>query len=81
MMKMYNPNTAHTVSVRLLSTSAHFESLAREAEYAARAAYWSDFGWEEGDEPPPAYLEYVASRLKAAAILREKAEGLRRNGY
>ncbi len=82
-MTMYNPNSAHAVSHGKLGTSARFESLAREAEEAARSKYWSDFGWteEDGDVPPPEYLKFVAERRAAARVLREKAEGLRRNGY
>lgn len=80
-MTTYNPNSPHAVSIVKLTTSARFEQLARDAEDAARHAYWSDFGWQAGDPQPDAYVTFVNGRLAAAKTLKEKAEGLRRNGY
>ncbi len=81
-MKTYSsPRPEHEVSIPGLSTSVRFDRLAAAAEAQAAAAYWSHFGWEEGDTPPPEYVEFVAGRRKAAEVLRVKAEGLRRSGY
>ena len=80
-LNTYNPNSANAVSIVKLTSSARFDQLARDAEDAARCAYWSDFGWQAGDARPDAYVKFVDGRLAAARTLREKAEGLRRNGY
>ena len=84
MSKSYSPSRPeHEVSIPSLSTSARFDHLAQAAEESAACAYWSHFGWEagDGDTPPPEYLAFVAGRKTAAAVLRQKAEGLRRAGY
>lgn len=80
---MYNPNNIAHESTIALSSSARFYALAAAAEEAANTAYWCEFGWEEDDgpSPPQRYVEFVAGRRRAARILLEKAEGLRRSGY
>lgn len=80
-MSTFNPNDISAVSIGKLGTSTRFDALAREAESSADRAYWSDFGWESGNVPPPEYTAFVVGRRDAAKVLRQKADGLRRNGY